>query len=238
MTLRQTNHPAPERRTRSAARADQLSSVPQMDEQFIERPGFDHLAWRRDPERLGCFSKVDQEARMAGLELRGLVVFVGELGTVPTQSRQLLGSSGAAGTMNTVNAHLPRRTGAGRVRPKVHRASGCGDRVRHGILLPHMQGGAQGFVGLEERGDAVPGPFNSGRLVLGRAPRGGDAQWFLRASTRGSVECRVDSVRSKTTCMVRARIRCPSQVQEKSQYTLCLSTRARPLCTAWGSRRG
>ena len=76
---------------------------------------------------------------MAGLELRGLVVFVGELGTVTAQPGELLGSLGTAGAMRAVSAHRPRRKGAGLVRLKVHRRPGRGDRVRHGILLPHMQ---------------------------------------------------------------------------------------------------
>ena len=76
---------------------------------------------------------------MAGLELRSLAVFVGELGTVPTQPGELLGSAGTAGAMRAVSAHRIRRNRAGLVRPKVHRRPGRGDRVRHTILLPHVQ---------------------------------------------------------------------------------------------------
>lgn len=82
---------------------------------------------------------------MASLELRSLVMFVDELGTVPAQPGQLLGSASTASAMRAVSAHRPRRNGAGLIRPKVHRTSGRGDRVRHGILLPHMQSGARGL---------------------------------------------------------------------------------------------
>src|SRR5699024_1900752 len=140
----------PERGSGSAAgpevpgKQSALSLCPQVGQQVVVGLGLVHTGVGGRPEGLGCLTEPDEQVPVAGLYLRGLVVFEGVFGAVATQPGQTFGTPPTARRMRAGRADrtdegpAPRQRGPGPVQRVTGRA-GCRDRMTHQILFSlHM----------------------------------------------------------------------------------------------------
>ena len=118
-----------------------------------------------DPEGLGGLTPPDEQSPVAGLYLRGLMVFERVFGAVATQPGQTFGTPPTARGVLTHGAGradegpAPRQRGPGPVQ-RITGGTGCRDRMTHQILFSFTDVlcGFGGFRARDKRWRAFLGP--------------------------------------------------------------------------------